>query len=115
MIRRPPRSTRTDTLFPYTTLFRSQFGNDEPPPFPFPHGERGRIIGRIGRHPEQKPSQPSATQRQPTGQAQHPQYEVVPFHALVLRSNPALPAQAIKKPVGTGGELPTIIARKSAW
>src|SRR3546814_946100 len=27
MIRRPPRSTRTDTLFPYTTLFRSEFGH----------------------------------------------------------------------------------------
>src|SRR3546814_19231306 len=27
MIRRPPRSTRTDTLFPYTTLFRSNKGN----------------------------------------------------------------------------------------
>src|SRR3546814_2454479 len=26
MIRRPPRSTRTDTLFPYTTLFRSKHG-----------------------------------------------------------------------------------------
>src|SRR3546814_13681777 len=26
MIRRPPRSTRTDTLFPYTTLFRSMIG-----------------------------------------------------------------------------------------
>src|SRR3546814_7637848 len=26
MIRRPPRSTRTDTLFPYTTLFRSPQG-----------------------------------------------------------------------------------------
>src|SRR3546814_3898859 len=26
MIRRPPRSTRTDTLFPYTTLFRSYLG-----------------------------------------------------------------------------------------
>src|SRR3546814_6558963 len=26
MIRRPPRSTRTDTLFPYTTLFRSNGG-----------------------------------------------------------------------------------------
>src|SRR3546814_10618920 len=26
MIRRPPRSTRTDTLFPYTTLFRSGHG-----------------------------------------------------------------------------------------
>src|SRR3546814_19967928 len=28
MIRRPPRSTRTDTLFPYTTLFRSDAGRD---------------------------------------------------------------------------------------
>src|SRR3546814_15963406 len=28
MIRRPPRSTRTDTLFPYTTLFRSAFAAD---------------------------------------------------------------------------------------
>src|SRR3546814_13666072 len=26
MIRRPPRATRTDTLFPYTTLFRSRAG-----------------------------------------------------------------------------------------
>src|SRR3546814_5176445 len=31
MIRRPPRSTRTDTLFPYTTLFRSK---------PFAHRHR---------------------------------------------------------------------------
>src|SRR3546814_13566051 len=28
MIRRPPRSTRTDTLFPYTTLFRSRQEKD---------------------------------------------------------------------------------------
>src|SRR3546814_2595818 len=28
MIRRPPRSTRTDTLFPYTTLFRSKCDQD---------------------------------------------------------------------------------------
>src|SRR3546814_339514 len=28
MLRRPPRSTRTDTLFPYTTLFRSVHGID---------------------------------------------------------------------------------------
>src|SRR3546814_10788978 len=28
MIRRPPRSTRTDTLFPYTTLFRSNLDAD---------------------------------------------------------------------------------------
>src|SRR3546814_12388644 len=36
MIRRPPRSTRTDTLFPYTTLFRS------------PGSSRGRRRGEIG-------------------------------------------------------------------
>src|SRR3546814_9963848 len=30
MIRRPPRSTRTDTLFPYTTLFRSDWGRGLP-------------------------------------------------------------------------------------
>src|SRR3546814_7092591 len=37
MIRRPPRSTRTDTLFPYTTLFRSpgtRYGADCPDIFP---------------------------------------------------------------------------------
>src|SRR3546814_1091663 len=32
MIRRPPRSTRTDTLFPYTTLFRSPRGQPAPAP-----------------------------------------------------------------------------------
>src|SRR3546814_1724926 len=36
MIRRPPRSTRTDTLFPYTTLFRNQSrpGQHFLPPLP---------------------------------------------------------------------------------
>src|SRR3546814_4110115 len=29
MIRRPPRSTRTDTLFPYTTLFRSRLLSED--------------------------------------------------------------------------------------
>src|SRR3546814_1538372 len=38
MIRRPPRSTRTDTLFPYTTLFRSAeaVGTIPAPSFPRP-------------------------------------------------------------------------------
>src|SRR3546814_949650 len=38
MIRRPPRSTRTDTLFPYTTLFRSDRAAQRlpfPPALPF--------------------------------------------------------------------------------
>src|SRR3546814_9986729 len=43
MIRRPPRSTRTDTLFPYTTLFRSKplalsRGRANSPAFPNRHG-----------------------------------------------------------------------------
>src|SRR3546814_3382147 len=37
MIRRPPRSTRTDTLFPYTTLFRSQ--DDNSPTHSMNHSE----------------------------------------------------------------------------
>src|SRR3546814_9112035 len=41
MIRRPPRSTRTDTLFPYTTLFRS--GRDEEASFLRPCGSIGII------------------------------------------------------------------------
>src|SRR3546814_12956836 len=38
MIRRPPRSTRTDTLFPYTTLFRSHAG----------HGDIEEVAGAAG-------------------------------------------------------------------
>src|SRR3546814_952873 len=34
MIRRPPRSTRTDTLFPYTTLFRSPVVTEDNPTLP---------------------------------------------------------------------------------
>src|SRR3546814_13113787 len=38
MIRRPPRSTRTDTLFPYTTLFRS-----------FPNSPQDNLLEAVGR------------------------------------------------------------------
>src|SRR3546814_20655265 len=61
MIRRPPRSTRTDTLFPYTTLFRSlNFG----PPFrilepgyaiklfPSQYGTHFGITAAIELHPQ---------------------------------------------------------------
>src|SRR3546814_6645329 len=41
MIRRPPRSTRTDTLFPYTTLFRSTSTRCTAPPCAcWPGGQR---------------------------------------------------------------------------
>src|SRR3546814_17413621 len=41
MIRRPPRSTRTDTLFPYTTLFRSTAVQD------FEIGRLGRAVDTL--------------------------------------------------------------------
>src|SRR3546814_16444835 len=55
MIRRPPRSTRTDTLFPYTTLFRSADHYDRRshrvavrPMFP-PECGRAQDVARRGR------------------------------------------------------------------
>src|SRR3546814_1632508 len=46
MIRRPPRSTRTDTLFPYTTLFRSPNRDRRRE-----RASRGRDRGRPGSSP----------------------------------------------------------------
>src|SRR3546814_2344326 len=59
MIRRPPRSTRTDTLFPYTTLFRSwATTSTAPPSSPRSRpGWRARVstarIAKIGRAPSE--------------------------------------------------------------
>src|SRR3546814_4294389 len=47
MIRRPPRSTRTDTLFPYTTLFRSEH-----------HRALPHIVEHQRRQHEAQPRQP---------------------------------------------------------
>src|SRR3546814_14116387 len=52
MIRRPPRSTRTDTLFPYTTLFRS-------------------CLAQRGRKSLTSPGLKTMTYRQPAESAQH--------------------------------------------
>src|SRR3546814_10576457 len=46
MVRRPPRSTRTDTLFPYTTLFRSPDA-DRNGAVAIP---RGLVVGAAARH-----------------------------------------------------------------
>src|SRR3546814_7092178 len=56
MIRRPPRSTRTDTLFPYTTLFRSC--------------RQGRRRGRrqhLGGAAEGRPARPADRKPRPAG------------------------------------------------
>src|SRR3546814_20875128 len=70
MIRRPPRSTRTDTLFPYTTLFRSRL---MPPPtanlpggYDFAQrawfdgiGAVGTVLGKVSRAPGRGAATPS--------------------------------------------------------
>src|SRR3546814_4344642 len=61
MIRRPPRSTRTDTLFPYTTLFRSCLQQRdeiaaENPAFSFQSGR----CRRMSPHPPKRPAAPKA-------------------------------------------------------
>src|SRR3546814_2620587 len=56
MIRRPPRSTRTDTLFPYTTLFRSGDGGGAP-------GLPAGIPQPAGRHPAVPPAEPRPDDR----------------------------------------------------
>src|SRR3546814_12120416 len=65
MIRRPPRSTRTDTLFPYTTLFRSGGHNRDdvqPPQHPAVAGDallhgQFQLIWRGGRRSEEHTSE----------------------------------------------------------
>src|SRR3546814_5244799 len=62
MIRRPPRSTRTDTLFPYTTLFRSggarRVAMRRPDRSAIERRQRRRATGHVG-----KPAQPDETLR----------------------------------------------------
>src|SRR3546814_2981543 len=50
MIRRPPRSTRTDTLFPYTTLFRSIAEPDDLAAILYTSGSTGRPKGVMLSH-----------------------------------------------------------------
>src|SRR3546814_2298137 len=57
MIRRPPRSTRTDTLFPYTTLFRSKRG--------VLHGSTPVTIDLLPMVPEQPDQRPFAVVKKP--------------------------------------------------
>src|SRR3546814_18209132 len=60
MIRRPPISTRTDTLFPYTTLFRSNGVFGTPVRFTLPADLAGKspseILRRLGADPQPNPA-----------------------------------------------------------
>src|SRR3546814_6388574 len=85
MIRRPPRSTRTDTLFPYTTLFRSgQVQSAQPLLYAGAGQSRPRIwllarnsLGGIVRGDQA---------RHPTRHRRHPRHSPVPERQEELRS-----------------------------
>src|SRR3546814_3867157 len=66
MIRRPPRSTRTDTLFPYTTLFRSGV------PVPVVgHPDRAGLVPDVGRDRPVRGIRPGSTPLGRHGRAGH--------------------------------------------
>src|SRR3546814_13386472 len=79
MIRRPPRSTRTDTLFPYTTLFRSQ------------EGEKGDLLFVIDPRPYQ------AALDQAQAQLQRARAEAKLAQAQDARAQTLIEAKAISR------------------
>src|SRR3546814_4380426 len=82
MIRRPPRSTRTDTLFPYTTLFRSF------------HKRDGIFLGNTRDIPPDigltNPHLPQPALELVTAQARHQDHEVTRPEAGCLAKHPEL-------------------------
>src|SRR3546814_14254056 len=97
MIRRPPRSTRTDTLFPYTTLFRSNDGRKR----------LAQIVLRLP--PEQRPCARDVEAIVVVAAVDHPRLaEVVATECFVLQNDPCfcerlrdtdcLPALAVARP-----------------
>src|SRR3546814_18956314 len=99
MIRRPPRSTRTDTLFPYTTLFRSllQLVRDQVaarhPGTPVRAGEPLAARVKTG-------SAATPVEAAPTHSAQHNPVDAVPQMPLAQpASAPSLPPVVAPPPV----------------
>src|SRR3546814_10452129 len=74
MIRRPPRSTRTDTLFPYTTLFRSRKDEGGAEPAIVVARARQQILAREA---EREPGAELFDRRAIDRARQRPQYPAV--------------------------------------
>src|SRR3546814_11640778 len=88
MIRRPPRSTRTDTLFPYTTLFRSAAGaavaaerHDQGGRSPTERLVRQPPCDRVTRHAlATTPAAPAIGIDDPTGQDRPARFQTLARH-----------------------------------
>src|SRR3546814_18485120 len=85
MIRRPPRSTRTYTLFPYTTLFRSIAETVKPntPHDPLPKGSEELALGRLDHFR-------NADGKSPTADIRVEMQKTMQRHAAVFRNDELL-------------------------
>src|SRR3546814_2152115 len=103
MIRRPPRSTRTDTLFPYTTLFRSS-RTPPPPHTPTLSHRTTLLIHRQNRKSQRhRPSRRSRRSTPPTPMPAPPTDEaLLTFPIVVARPRPGDPG-----PPGDGTSRPS--------
>src|SRR3546814_12107396 len=79
MIRRPPRSTRTDTLFPYTTLFRSDVCLAGDAAFAALRGRPGSDCGNRSGLPQARPAQPQGLYPWQTAGLGHLSFGAVDF------------------------------------
>src|SRR3546814_18072982 len=95
MIRLPPRSTRTDTLFPYTTLFRSQPGGVV----------RGQLRGLRG-----GPPPPPRRRRRPAAP-----HQVQAADALSGQSRAPAPAGWLPAPPSTSSASARLLSKCMAW
>src|SRR3546814_11025496 len=102
MIRLPPRSTRTDTLFPYTTLFRSP---EQRPDRQVAEEKEQQPAHRIE---EQDVAEPDQVEMREAEQRQ-------PYHAGIMRRRRAAPLRrgALDDQQGAGAEQQREIGRES--
>src|SRR3546814_15707881 len=114
MIRRPPRSTRTDTLFPYTTLFRSAapgFSHARPGPLPLA-SQRRMAAAPAAQPPGPGPGGLPVLARRPhRALSGRPSMSLpAPANAGPRRRRLLLPLLVVATTVGAGGVLGHILA-----
>src|SRR3546814_4296195 len=105
MIRRPPRSTRTDTLFPYTTLFRSWCScrlssgrSGVLDPLFYPQARRRAVRFKIGRVDHDRLALGSLRCRQAFHHADEDAFVAPPLPAIVERLRRAVFPRRIAPP-----------------